>query len=158
MPSSGRERVRMTDAEVSELLSHASKVQVGTVNPDGSPHLTTLFHAVLDGRIAFWTYGRSQKVKNLQRDPRITCLVESGEDYFSLRGVSVTGRADLITDEDGVRRVGTAVATRMVGGADLGSAGRREVERQVTKRVAVLVTPERTVSWDHRKMLASTES
>ncbi|HSE55886.1 MAG TPA: pyridoxamine 5'-phosphate oxidase family protein, partial [Nocardioidaceae bacterium] len=127
-------------------------------NPDGSPHLTTLFYVVDEGRMAFWTYARSQKIKNLERDPRITCLVETGDDYFELRGVSVSGHAELVTDEEGIRAIGTAVASRMVDGADLGDLGRGEVERQVRKRVGVIVVPTRTASWDHRKMLAETGS
>ena len=151
--SKGRDLVRMSEAEIEEFLGAAKKVQVATINPDGSPHLTTLFYVVLDGRIAFWTYGRSQKIRNLERDPRIACLVEDGEDYFELRGVSITGRGELVTEESAIRRIGTAVASRMVDGADLGDLGRDEVERQVGKRVGVVVVPDRTASWDHRKML-----
>lgn len=158
MASKGRDLVRMSDAEIEKFLAGHKKVQVATVNPDGSPHLTTLFYVVDEGRIAFWTYGRSQKIKNLERDPRITCLVETGDDYFELRGVSVSGRAELVTDEDGIRAIGTEVASRMVDGADLGDLGRSEVERQVRKRVGVVVVPARTASWDHRKMLAETGS
>jgi PPOX class probable F420-dependent enzyme len=154
----GRDLVKMTDAEIEEFLRGSKKVQVATLNPDGSPHLTTLFYVVQDGRIAFWTYARSQKIKNLERDPRITCLVETGDDYFELRGVSVSGRAELVTDEDGIRGIGTAVASRMVDGADLGDIGRDEVERQVEKRVGVVVVPTRTASWDHRKMLTAAGS
>ena len=153
MGSRGRDRVRMSAEEVAELLASQRKVQVATIGPDGSPHLTTLFHVVHDGRIAFWTYARSQKIRNLERDPRISCLVEAGDDYFDLRGVSLRGRAELVTDPDEVRVIGTAVAARMVDGADLGEAGRAEVERQVAKRVGVVVVPEHTASWDHRKML-----
>jgi PPOX class probable F420-dependent enzyme len=142
----------MSDEDVAELVGSAAKVQVATLNPDGSPHLTTLFHVVRDGRIAFWTYAASQKVRNLERDPRITCLVEDGEDYFALRGVSVSGRAEILRDPDDVRSVGQAVADRMAGGVDLGEAGRAEVERQVAKRVAVVVTPHRTASWDHGRL------
>ena len=93
------------------------KVQVATIGPDGAPHLTTLFYVVEDGQIAFWTYGASQKVVNLRRDPRITCLVEDGEDYFELRGVSIQGTAAL---DRGVRprsaTLGAKVARRMAGG------------------------------------------
>lgn len=155
MAAKGRDRVSMTEAEIEEFLRGSKKVQVATVNADGSPHLTTLFYVVDDGRVAFWTYGRSQKVKNLERDPRITCLVESGEDYFELRGVSISGRAQLVTDEAGIRRIGTAVADRMVDGADLGDLGREEIERQARKRVAVVVVPERTATWDHSKLVAT---
>ena len=142
----------MSDEEVADLLGSAAKVQVATLNPDGTPHLTTLFHVVRDGRIAFWTYAASQKVRNLERDPRITCLVEDGEDYFALRGVSVSGRAAILREPDDVRSVGLAVAARMARGVELGEAGRAEVARQATKRVAIVVTPHRTASWDHGKL------
>jgi PPOX class probable F420-dependent enzyme len=151
--ASSRSSVKMSDEEIEQFLLADMKVQIATIGPDGAPHLTTLFYVVEDGRIAFWTYGASQKVVNLRRDPRITCLVEDGEDYFELRGVSVTGTAELVRDEPGIRKIGTAVAQRMARGADLGEIGQAEVERQVTKRVGVLVTPTRMASWDHSKML-----
>jgi len=152
MAGSGRAAVRMSPDEVEEFLGSQMKVQVATVNPDGSPHLTTLFYVLDQGRIAFWTYASSQKIKNLQRDARITCLVEAGDDYFELRGVSVTGKAELVTDEDRIREIGSAVATRMVHGADLGDLGREMVERQVSKRWAVVVEPVKVATWDHLKM------
>ena len=96
-----RSAVAMSEAEIEEFLAGDMKVQVATIGPDGAPHLTTLFYVLDEGRIAFWTYGSSQKVKNLRRDPRITCLVEDGDDYFELRGVSITGPRD---PARGVRR------------------------------------------------------
>lgn len=154
---SNRDAVKMSGDEVEAFLRSARKVQVATVNPDGSPHLSTLFYVVRDGQIAFWTYGKSQKIRNLERDPRITCLVEAGDDYFDLQGVAISGRAELVRDAERIREIGTAVAARMAGGADLGELGRAEVERQVRKRVAVVVRPDRTASWDHRKMTMPTD-
>lgn len=156
MAQGGRAGVRMSPTEVDAFLDDSMKVQVATVNPDGSPHLTTLFYVVHEGRIAFWTYASSQKIKNLERDDRITCLVEDGTDYFELRGVSITGTAELVRDPDRIRAIGSAVATRMVGASsfeELGELGRAEVERQVLKRVAVVVRPEHVATWDHRKMV-----
>jgi PPOX class probable F420-dependent enzyme len=151
--SSGRAAVRMSDDEIAEFLASSEKVQVATIGPDGSPHLTTLFYVVQDGKVAFWTYASSQKVKNLERDPRITLLIEDGDDYFELRGVTIHGKAELVTDEDGIRAIGTAVAAVMAKGVDLGDFGRQQVERQVRKRYGVVVTPTKVASWDHRKML-----
>ncbi|MGZ5415850.1 MAG: pyridoxamine 5'-phosphate oxidase family protein [Nocardioides sp.] len=156
MAQDGRAAVRMTPDEVASFLEESMKVQVATVNPDGSPHLTTLFYVMHEGRIAFWTYASSQKIKNLERDDRITCLVEDGSDYFELRGVSISGHAKLVTEEEEIRVIGTKVASRMVNGADLGDLGRDMVERQVRKRFAVLVEPARTATWDHRKMTTGT--
>lgn len=151
----GRDAVRMSETEVAALLEENVKVQVASVGKDGAPHLSTLFYVVRDGEIAFWTYGRSQKIRNLERDPRISCLVEDGTDYFELRGVSITGEAELVRDPDRIFEIGSAVATRMVGAssfAELGDLGRTEVERQAAKRVAVIVHADKVSSWDHRKM------
>jgi PPOX class probable F420-dependent enzyme len=150
----GRNAVRMDDAEIREFLGEQMKVQVATIGPDGVPHLTTLFYVLDDDRIAFWTYGSSQKIVNLRRDPRITCLVEGGEDYFELRGVSITGKARLIEDYDGIHALGTRVTRRMAGGADLGELGDAIVDKQAHKRVGVVVEPDKVASWDHRKMAA----
>ena len=153
----GRDAVRMSEAEQAAYLQEHLKVQVATNGHDGTPHLTTLFYVLHEGRIAFWTYGRSQKIRNLERDPRISCLVEDGDDYFELRGVSITGTAELVRERDRILEIGSAVATRMVGATsfeELGEIGKAEVERQADKRIAVLVTPDKVASWDHRKMLA----
>ena len=146
----------MDDREVAELLAENLKVQVASNGPDGIPHLTTLFYIVREGRIAFWTYGRSQKIRNLERDPRVSALVEDGVDYFELRGVSIRGRAEIVRDPDGIRSIGAEVATRMVGAGsfeELGELGRETVEKQARKRVAVVIHPEHVATWDHRKMV-----
>lgn len=154
---SGRDQVTMSEEEVNAFLAANLKVQVASLGPGGAPHLTTLFYVVRDGTIAFWTYGRSQKIRNLERDPRVSALVEDGADYFELRGVSITGRAEIVRDYDAVYSVGSEVATRM-SGADsfeaLGDLGRATVEQQAHKRVAVLVHPEHLATWDHRKLFA----
>ena len=105
-----------------------------------------------DGLIAFWTYRRSQKIVNLRRDPRITCLVEDGEEYFELRGVSIQGRARLVEEYDDIHALGSRVAKRMAGGVDLGDFGDEIVDKQARKRVGVVVEPIKVATWDHRKM------
>jgi len=152
--SSGRDAVRLTDEELEEFLTANMKVQVATNGPDGRPHLATLFYVMVDGRLFFWTYGKSQKIQNLRRDPRITCLVEDGQDYFELRGATINGSARLVEDYDQLVDLGGRVATRMAGGADLGELGDQIVAQQARKRVGVIVEPEKIASWDHRKMTA----
>ena len=149
-----RGSVQMTEAEIDDFLAASMKVQVATIGPDGIPHLTTLFYVIEDGRLAFRTYGASQKVVNLRRDPRITCLVEGGEDYFELRGVSIQGTARLIEEYDDIRALGAKVARRMAGGVDLGDFGDEIVEKQARKRVGIVVEPQKVASWDHAKMRA----
>lgn len=151
-----RDRVRMTPSEIDRFLGSHRKVQVAVNGHDGVPHLTTLFYMLDEQRrICFWTYGTSQKIKNLERDARISGLVEDGEEYAELRGVSLRGRAELVRAEDRLREIGRAVVCRMTGVSDideLGDVGRDEVERQLQKRVGVVLHPDRIATWDHSKL------
>jgi PPOX class probable F420-dependent enzyme len=158
--ASGRDAVRLTDEELERFLATNMKVQVATNGPDGQPHLATLFYVMVDGQLFFWTYGKSQKIQNLRRDPRITCLVEDGEDYFELRGATINGSARLVEDYDQLLDLGGQVARRMAGTAaeplaDLGELGDQIVAQQARKRVGVIVEPKKIASWDHRKMTAA---
>ena len=154
-----RDRVTMTPDEVAELLSSRRKVQLATISPGGWPHLVTMYYTLVDGRIAFWTYRTSQKAVNLSRDPRISCLVETGEAYFDLRGVQVQGVVETITDPDEVYRIGLAIGA-VVSGGRAGSAGAPDsgavndyVASAARKRYAYLVEPRRVISWDHTKLV-----
>lgn len=156
-----RDRVQMTPDEVATTLATCRKVQLATISPDGWPHLVTMYYTLLGGRIAFWTYRTSQKALNLSRDPRISCLVESGEAYFDLRGVLIQGVVETITDPDEVYRIGLAIGT-VVGGGSAGSdaslpgdAVNEYVANAARKRYAYIVQPRRVISWDHTKLSAS---
>jgi PPOX class probable F420-dependent enzyme len=149
MPSQ-RERIRMTDEEVAEFLATERTLQVASIGPDGAPHLVPMWFAVVDGRIAFWTFAKAQKTLNLRRDPRITCLLEGGDSYGELRGVSITGRAEISDDYDTIFKVGAAVYARYQG--DMNHASKAGVEAEAKKRVAVFVNADKTASWDHRKL------
>jgi PPOX class probable F420-dependent enzyme len=144
----------MTDAEIASLLAGSRKLQLATLNADGSVHLVTMFYAMLDEQIAFWTYRTSQKARNLARDPRVTCLVEDGTDYFELRGVQIAGEVRCVADPASVLRIGRLVAGGMApGGAVTGDALEEYVTHAARKRVGYFVEPKRIISWDHRKLL-----
>lgn len=149
-----RDRVAMSADEAAAYLAASRKLQLATINQDGTPHLVTMYYVMLGGRIAFWTYRASQKALNLARDPRLTCLVESGEEYFDLRGVQVAGLAQLVEDQEGVRKIGRGVAAGMAGmPAD---SVEDYVAQSARKRVGFIVEPARIVSWDHGKLRSAT--
>ena len=150
---SQRDRIRMTDDEIETFFAAGRKLQVASANADGTPHLVTMYYALLDGDLAFWTYGKSQKAVNLRRDPRITCLIEDGIAYNELRGVTVYGDVELIEDYDQVVAFGMDLTARYpeVFGADA-EAMRPFIELQAHRRVVVRVRAKRTASWDHAKM------
>lgn len=141
----------MTDDEVAALLKEHKKLQIATVNRDGSPHLVTMFYALVDDKIAFWTYRTSRKAYNLRRDPRVTCLIETGEDYFELRGLMMYGTVRILTEPNDVRYVGGEVVRTMMG-LDDDDGVRRLVDQTAAKRHAYIVEPTGVVSWDHRKL------
>ena len=149
-PARHRDRVAMSAADQSVLLAESHKLQLATINRDGTPHLVTMFYVMIDGQIAFWTYRSAQKARNLARDPRVTCLVEAGEEYFELRGVQVVGIARRVEDPAGVLDIGRRLAAVTTGmPAD---ALEEYTAKTARKRVGFVVEPQRIISWDHRKL------
>ena len=151
-----RDRVGMTAAEATAMLAESHKLQLATINQDGTPHLVTMFYAMQGGQIAFWTYRTSQKARNLARDPRVTCLVETGDEYFDLRGVQVVGRVVAVEDPAGVLEIGRGIAAVMAGMP--GEQLEDYVAHTARKRVGFLVEPQRIISWDHRKLVEPAET
>lgn len=155
--SSKRDKIKMTDDEVAAYLKDHFKVQIATLGTDGAPHLVTMFYELLDGKIAFTTYAKSQKVLNLRRDPTMTCLVEDGERYDELRGVTLHGKGRIEEDPDIRWKVGSLISSRVAGlprpapDAPMDPAFRQALEQTLAKRVLVVMEPDRIVSWDHGK-------
>ena len=153
MPSNRRDLIRMTDDERATFIEEQKSLQVACHDQDGSIHLSTLWFAVLEGRLAFGTYTRSQKILNLQRNDRITLLLEDGLTYETLRGVMIKGRAILHgpDDPEAVRRVARAVMKRNEMGVPE-EHFEPAVALWAAKRTVVVVEPETVISWDHTKL------
>ena len=146
-----RDRVRMSEKEVWSFLGQARHLQVATIGRDGSPHLMTLWFSVTDRALVFPSYTKSQKVVNLQRDPRIAVLAEAGSTYAELRGVSINGRAELVDADPQRIELSRLIYRRYY--PERSEAELQEMaERGSRKRTMVLVHPERVRSWDHRKL------
>lgn len=145
-----RSQITMSDEEVQTFLVQQRTATMATLGSTGTPHLVAMWYAVIDGQIWFETKGRSQKAVNLRRDPRITCLVEDGETYDTLRGVSLEGTAEIVEDPDALWRVGVSVWERYNG--PYSDEVEPLVEFMLHKRIAVRIDVERVRSWDHRKL------
>ncbi len=144
----------MDDDEIQTFLDEERVLNVATIGPTGHPHVVAMWYALVDRELVFWTFGKSQKVANLCRDPKITGLVEAGDEYAELRGVEMTGTARLIEEPDEVLGIGLAVSRRYQG--DVMEQGGEDavnfIAQQTRKRIGVAIVPERFVSWDHRKL------
>lgn len=148
---SRRDAIRMTDDEVDAFLAERHTMNVATLGPDGRPHLVAMWYGFFeDGTPGFWTYGRSQKVVNLRRDPRLTCLVETGESYGELRGVELVADGTVVDDREQVLAIGASVFDRYTG--PYTPEARPALEQVGAKRVAVRIEVRNVVSWDHRKL------
>jgi PPOX class probable F420-dependent enzyme len=148
---SRREQIRMSEDEIHAFLDEQLTMAVASIGRDGFAHVVAMWYVIVNGKLAFWTYAKSQKAVNLRRDPKVTCLVEAGEAYNELRGVQIKGRATLIDDPAEVLRLGETIWERYAGGA-LNDAMRQMVAAQARKRVGVIVEPVEIVSWDHGKL------
>jgi PPOX class probable F420-dependent enzyme len=150
MGTNQRAQITMTDDEVAAFVERSRTASMATLGPTGAPHVVAMWYAVVDGQIWFETKSRSQKAQNLRRDPRITCLIEDGLTYDTLRGVSLEGRGEIVEDPDQLWRVGISVWERYTG--PYTEESRPLVEFMLQKRVAVRVDVDRVRSWDHRKL------
>ncbi|HEY3906881.1 MAG TPA: pyridoxamine 5'-phosphate oxidase family protein [Streptosporangiaceae bacterium] len=149
-----RDKVAMTEAEVQEMLASHNKVQLATNGHDGFPHLVTMYYVMMDGLITFWTYRSSQKALNLGRDPRISCLVEVGNEYFDLKGVVVQGTTRRLEDPAVILEIGRRItATFSDQSAMADDAVTDYVEHAARKRFGYAVEPSKVISWDHTKLI-----
>jgi len=162
---SRRDQIKMTDAEVAAFLAEERTVTCATIGPHGWPHLMPLWYVLREvpagepgPRIWAWTYGRSQKVKNLERDPKATLQVEAAEAYAELRGVMLECEAIIHRDPDVVAALGAEILLRnaVPRGEDpppqLPKDALAAVNAQAPKRVGLELVERKRATWDHRKL------
>ena len=140
----------MTPEELQAFLAEQMVMQCATVGPRGLPHMVPLWYVVGDGELRGWTYAKSQKAKNLERDSRATLGIEEGVQYQDLRGVMFECDVRLEREPEAVEGFGLELFERYAG--DLAPEIREMVAKQAQKRVALTFVPYREVTWDHRKL------
>jgi len=145
-----RDVIRMTEQEVDEFLRGRHTMSLATINHDATVHLVAMWYGFLEGCVAIETKTKSQKVRNLRRDPRMTCMVEEGDRYEELRGVELVGTAEIVEAPDRMWEMGVNLFERYQG--TYTEEMRPFVEAMLHKRVVVKLHVDRVVSWDHRKL------
>jgi PPOX class probable F420-dependent enzyme len=150
---SRRDQIKLTPAEQAALLSSERVVVVSSNGPRGWPHSMPMWYVVRDGEIWVWTYAKSQKVRNLERDPRATLMIETGHEYGELRGVQIEAEAELIRDPERVVDYAKEMTVRYAEGIEsVEGDAVAALEAQAPKRVAIRFVAKRTATWDHRKL------
>ena len=135
------------------MLDSERVVVISSIGPRGWPHSMPMWFVVRDGEIWVWSYAKSQKVRNLERDPRATLLVETGFEYVELRGIQIEAEAELDGDLDRVAEFGAELKIRYSEGIDsVDGDAAAALRAQATKRVAIRFEPIRVATWDHRKL------
>lgn len=152
MPSR-RDVIAMTAEEVSAYLEEQRRITIVTIGKDGMPHPIPMNYGVDDeGRIIIVTFRKSQKVKNLERDPRATLLVESGGSYAELKSVILYCDVEILGDPENVAANMARVRADAQMSGSLSASMSEQVKASMAKRVILRLTPYRTISWDHSKL------
>ena len=151
MPSK-RSKITMTDDEVQAYLAEQKVLNVATIGPSGHPHVVAMWYEVIDGKVTFWTFGKSQKIVNLRRDAKMTGLIESGDSYNELRGVELVGTGRIVEEYDEILAIGKAIGVKYNGTDAISEAALPFLEAQANKRLGVVFDVEQVVSWDHTKL------
>jgi PPOX class probable F420-dependent enzyme len=147
---SRRNQIEMSAEEVRGFLAEKMVMQCATIGSRGFPHMVPLWFVGDAGELRGWTYAKSQKARNLERDPRATLGLEDGVQYHELRGVMFECDVLLSRDPADVERFGLELFERYAG--ELNDDIRAMVAGQAAKRVGLTFHPTRIVSWDHRKL------
>jgi PPOX class probable F420-dependent enzyme len=150
--ASRRDQITMSADEVRDFVQEQRIMQCTTIGPSGRPHLMPLWYVPDGAALEGWTYAKSQKAKNLERDPRATIGIDDGVAYHELKGVMFECDAELIRDTERVAAIGRALFERYGPGGELAPEVVEMVEKQALKRVGLRFTPTRTVTWDHSKL------
>jgi PPOX class probable F420-dependent enzyme len=148
---SRRDQIQMSDAELRAFLGEQRTVVCATNGARGWPHLMPLWYVVRDREIWAWTYAKSQKVRNLERDPRATLQIEAGDTYDQLRGVMLEATAELVRDTETVAALGAEILGRY-GDSSVSVEVNEAIRAQARKRVGLRFVVQRIASWDHRKL------
>ena len=150
MPSR-RNQIALTAEEQDRFLADGWTLQVASIGPGGFPHLVAMWYVVDDGLVTFTTFRKSQKAVNLQRDPKLTVMLEAGRLYNELQGLVIEGEAEIVDDTDNTARVMSLVGAKYQGiPADTSNAAAQM--KVASKRVVIRVRPVDTYSWDHTKL------
>ena len=150
---SRRAEIQLSDGDVSRLLEEERVAIVSSLGPRGWPHSMPMWFVAREGDVWVWTYAKSQKVRNLERDPRATVLVETGREYGELRGIMVEAEAEIHRDLETVIGFAEELTVRYAEGiSSVDGDARAGLEAQAPKRVAIHFRPVRTATWDHRKL------
>jgi hypothetical protein len=149
---SRRGQVQMTPEEIEAFLQEGRTANIATIGPNGRPHLTALWYVPRGDVIETWTYAKSQKAMNLQRLAQATILVETGESYEKLRGVSMECDVELVTNVEKITLIGQQLMHRYTENPQVATAGSQFVRKQAEKRVGLICRPTKIVSWDHAKL------
>jgi general stress protein 26 len=149
---SRRDAIKMSDEEALAFLEEERTVTCATNGRDGFPHQMPLWYVLRDGRLWAWTYGKSQKTKNLERDPRATLQVEAGLAYEELRGVMLRCDVVLHTDVEVVEGIAMELVDRYSGPGPEFDPVREGFRKQAPKRVGMEFVERERVTWDHRKL------
>jgi len=150
MPSR-RNSIALTEEEQQEMLENGWTLQVASNGVRGFPHVVAMWYVVMDGKICFSTFRKSQKVLNLRRDPKITVMLESGKAYSELKGLVIEGTAEIIEDTPYVANVMAHVGAKY-SGTPIGDPESQAMNPQAPKRVIIRITPDNIVTWDHSKL------
>jgi PPOX class probable F420-dependent enzyme len=148
---SRRDQIKLTDDELAAFLDEQRVVICATNGAGGWPHLMPLWYVVRDGDLWAWTYRKSQKVRNLERDARATLQIEAGEEYGDLRGVMFESTTEIHRDTDLVAELGAELLGRY-GDSSTPLEVNDVIRAQAAKRVALRFVAQRTATWDHRKL------
>lgn len=150
MPSR-RTQIALTEEEQKQFIEDGWTLQVASIGPKGYPHLVAMWYVVIDGAIQFTTFAKSQKILNLERNPKLTVMLEAGKKYQELKGLVIEGEGEIVRDVQHTAKVMSHVGAKY-NGLPIPTETPEQSLKAAAKRVTVRIKPVDIYSWDHGKL------
>lgn len=142
-------KIAMTDEERDRFLAEERTCRVATVRADGAPHVTPLWFAWDGSALWLTSIVRSQRWTDIERDGRVSVVVDGGIEFMELRGVEIQGRAEAVGEVPRTGEPAPELETPERLFADKYAGG---VVHHDGRHAWLRVVPHKIVSWDFRKL------
>jgi PPOX class probable F420-dependent enzyme len=135
----------LTPEELAAFLEDAPIARLATHNPDGTIHCVPLYFRYAGGDFLLGTQAMTRKVRNVERDPRVTLLIDNQSPPW--KGAMIYGTAALDTVDPVAKR--TVIFERYMDPDD--ARGLASTLADSYEPAVIRVTPSRISSWDYSK-------
>ena len=133
----------MTPDELETFLTQQRTARIGTISPDGEPHVVPMWFVWHDGAIYMNTLKKARRTRDIETGSRVSVCIDAGYEYGELHGAVLYGVFQDVEDSAPIRKL---FGEKYWNGMDI---------PEVKSHRWIVMRPDKVVSWDFKKIPAN---